>query len=75
MAKVSNTRANAVRELIQGSIDADEAARRFTIDIDAPRKVEDSRGRLQVLWKLLEDTARKFPQHHDKVDTSHRHSQ
>ncbi|KAI5863337.1 hypothetical protein GGS23DRAFT_528501 [Durotheca rogersii] len=56
--------ANAIRELLRGSITPEEAAARFTSDIRASRTAEASRGSLWGMWKLLEDTARKFPEHH-----------
>ncbi|KAI2473459.1 hypothetical protein F4781DRAFT_380406 [Annulohypoxylon bovei var. microspora] len=59
--------ANAIRELLHGSINPEEAAASFTSDISASRTVEESKGSLWGLWKLLEDTARKFPEHHTKL--------
>ncbi|KAL7622382.1 hypothetical protein AAE478_007886 [Parahypoxylon ruwenzoriense] len=63
----SRNEANAIREVLRGSIDAEEAAARFTRDINASRTVEASRGSLWGMWKLLEDTARNFPEHHAKL--------
>ncbi|KAI1408765.1 hypothetical protein F5Y13DRAFT_204501 [Hypoxylon sp. FL1857] len=59
--------ANAIRELLHGNINPEEAAARFTRDINASRTIEASRGSLRGMWLLLEDTARKFPEHHTKL--------
>ncbi|KAI0385953.1 hypothetical protein F5Y04DRAFT_276472 [Hypomontagnella monticulosa] len=59
--------ANAIRELLHGNINHTEAATRFTNDISESRTAEASRESLWGMWKLLEDTARKFPEHHDKL--------
>ncbi|KAI1210680.1 uncharacterized protein F4807DRAFT_422263 [Annulohypoxylon truncatum] len=59
--------ANAIRDLLHGNINPEDAAVRLTSDINASRSAETAKGALWGPWKLLEDTARKFPEHHTKL--------
>ncbi|KAK8103020.1 hypothetical protein PG984_016166 [Apiospora sp. TS-2023a] len=54
----------------------DEAARRFTTDCAVARNPGEAKGHLPALWALVEDVARKYPEHHKKLvgllDSIHR---
>ncbi|KAI0900525.1 hypothetical protein F4806DRAFT_491414 [Annulohypoxylon nitens] len=63
----SRNEASAIKELLLGNITPEDAAVRLTTDVGASRTAETIRGSLWGPWKLLEDTARKFPEHHEKL--------
>ncbi|KAI0843922.1 hypothetical protein F5Y00DRAFT_249876 [Daldinia vernicosa] len=58
---------NALRELLRGNINHEEAATRFTSDIAASRSADVASGSLWGIWMLLQETAKKFPEHHVKL--------
>ncbi|CAJ0552285.1 Ff.00g062640.m01.CDS01 [Fusarium sp. VM40] len=45
----------------------EEAARRFTADCAAARTPTVTQGHLPAMWKLVENVARKYPDHHEKL--------
>ncbi|KAI1802987.1 hypothetical protein F4811DRAFT_526642 [Daldinia bambusicola] len=63
----SRNEANALRELLQDKINLEEAATRFTSDAAAARSADKARGSLWGMWMLLQETAKKFPEHHVKL--------
>ncbi|KAM0203938.1 hypothetical protein ACHAQI_010274 [Fusarium lateritium] len=63
----SKNEANAVSDLLLGSLDYEEAARRFTADCAVARTPTDAQGHLPAMWTLVEMVARKYPDHHEKL--------
>ncbi|KAI1095397.1 hypothetical protein F5B19DRAFT_441391 [Rostrohypoxylon terebratum] len=63
----SRNEASAIKELLLGNITPEDAAVKITSDVGASRNADAARGALWGPWKLLEDTARKFPEHHEKL--------
>ncbi|KAI1464131.1 uncharacterized protein F4812DRAFT_443502 [Daldinia caldariorum] len=63
----SRNEANALRELLQEKINPEEAATRFTSDVAAARSADKANGSLWGIWMLLQETAKKFPEHHVKL--------
>ncbi|KAI1655409.1 hypothetical protein F4813DRAFT_367801 [Daldinia decipiens] len=59
--------ANALRELLRGNISHEEAATRFTSDVAASRSADVANGSLWGVWMLLQETAKKYPEHHAKL--------
>ncbi|SPJ78236.1 uncharacterized protein FTOL_06625 [Fusarium torulosum] len=63
----SKNEANAISGLLLGSIEYEEAARQFTADCAVARTPTDAQGHLPAMWKLVENVAKKYPDHHEKV--------
>jgi hypothetical protein len=64
---IYNFRVEAIRELFRGNIDAAEAAKRLTEDVNASRTTDQAEGQLWGMWKLVSDVSAKFPTYHDKL--------
>ncbi|KAI1383025.1 uncharacterized protein F4822DRAFT_421861 [Hypoxylon trugodes] len=63
----SRNEANALRELLRGSVTPEEAAERFTSDARASRTINACHNSLDGMWILIKDTAGKYPEHHAKL--------
>ncbi|KAK8069260.1 hypothetical protein PG994_005876 [Apiospora phragmitis] len=63
----SKNEANAISALLLDSLEYDETARHFIADCTAARTPSEARGHLPPMWKLVENIARKYPEHHKKA--------
>ncbi|KAK6815668.1 hypothetical protein PG987_016434 [Apiospora arundinis] len=63
----SKNEANAISALLLESLEYDEAAHRFTADCAAARTPTDAQGHLPAMWKLVENVARRYPEHQEKL--------
>jgi hypothetical protein len=66
-ALIYNLRVEAIRELFRGNIDAAEAAKRLTEDVNASRNTDQAEGQLWGMWQLVADVSAKFPAYHEKL--------